>query len=1131
MKQVKKKKASKASAENKKESGQKGQEKEEKKLRVLILEDNAVDAELMERQLKKESIAFVSRRVESKSNYLQALKTFQPDLILADYKLPKFDALRALAIRNKMAPRSAFIIVTGTVSEESAVECMKRGADDYLLKDRMARLGEAVIHVLKTRRLQEEKTRTEATLHDHEQMYRTFIDAGSDMAFLKDDKFRHLWANRELCRFYKKAEKEIIGKTDAELMTRSAAARCRKTDRQALAENRAHVSEETVGGLTFETRKFPVKLADGGMGVGGYIRDISASKRQLEMIEQSSKKWFTTFDSILDGILLLGADQTVLQANQAFADMVKKPFKAIIGKKCYELVHADRRPDPQCPFARSSKSKKRELMELEINGRIFRIVTDPLKQDSGAFSGAVHVMTDITEHKRNQELLQATSKRLQVALHSAKAGTWDWDVVSSHIEWSPQMFDLFGLDPRTASASFASWRKALHPEDRELAENRIDLALKQHATLDSEYRIVLPDGQIRWINATGVGVYDDAERPIQMIGICQDISERKLVENAMIESEERYRDLVENSQDLIFTHDLEGKLLSANAMTVRLIGYPIKDLLSKNIADLLVPEVRHLFSAYMTEIRSTGWARGRMRIRTAGGENRYWEYDNTLRTKGVTVPIVRGLAHDITERKRAEEALQEMSTIFRLFLKHNPIYVFIKDENIRPIYLSENYEKMLGRPLDDILGKNMDELFPSELSRAMIEDDKRILREGKSREFIEELNGRTYSTLKFPISIDGKPKYLAGYTTDITERRQTEDALQENQARLNAFMDFVPSLILIKDHELRPIYANEAMRQNFPIAEWLGKKPHELFPAGVADLMVSKDNEALGKGFTIYEEDWIDRFEQQRFFLTQKFRIDRPHKEPLLGAIISDISERKQAENRLKASLLEKEILLKEIHHRVKNNLQVISGLLTLQAAQINDERFQRMIKESQGRIWTMALIHQTLYQSGNLADIDMSDYISTLSGNLLSSHAQVAMPPNIRFDLLPLRLSIDKAIPLALIINELLTNALKHAFPDGRAGEIRITLREGRGKSRRAPSANTDPTPVEDTVRSPHAYELIVTDDGVGLPAGFDLKNQKSLGLQLVAMLTQQLDGSFIAANEAGAVFRVSFDLHEKKE
>ncbi len=200
-------------------------------------------------------------------------------------------------------------------------------------------------------------------------------------------------------------------------------------------------------------------------------------------------------------------------------------------------------------------------------------------------------------------------------------------------------------------------------------------------------------------------------------------------------------------------------------------------------------------------------------------------------------------------------------------------------------------------------------------------------------------------------------------------------------------------------------------------------------------------------------------------------------------------------------------MLLKEIHHRVKNNLQVISGLLTLQAAQINDERLQRMLKESQSRIWTMALIHQTLYQSGNLADIDMADYIRSLVGNLLSSHAQVAMPPTVSFDLLPLRLVIDKAIPLALIINELVTNAMKHAFPDGRSGEIRISLQERSDRSRPV-TTNQDQGP---------AYELIVADNGAGLPVGFDPKNQKSLGLQLVTMLVKQLGGSLAFESSGG--------------
>ena len=137
------------------------------------------------------------------------MKTLQPDLILADYKLPKFDALQALELRNKIVPLTPFIIITGSISEDVAVECMKHGADDYLLKDRLTRLGEAVRHALEKRRLQAEKSAAEESLRASELLYRTFLDSSTDMAFLKDDQFRHLLANRALVRFLRQN-----GKTD-----------------------------------------------------------------------------------------------------------------------------------------------------------------------------------------------------------------------------------------------------------------------------------------------------------------------------------------------------------------------------------------------------------------------------------------------------------------------------------------------------------------------------------------------------------------------------------------------------------------------------------------------------------------------------------------------------------------------------------------------------------------------------------------------------------------------------------------------------------------------------------------------------------------------------------------------------
>lgn len=136
----------------------------------------------------------------------------------------------------------------------------------------------------------------------------------------------------------------------------------------------------------------------------------------------------------------------------------------------------------------------------------------------------------------------------------------------------------------------------------------------------------------------------------------------------------------------------------------------------------------------------------------------------------------------ITAWAKTEQALKEIEVKFRLFLEYTPIYVFFKDENIRSLHLSRNYEQLLGRPLEELLGKSMEELFPSELARSMVADDRRILREGKPLEVEEEFGGRFYSTLKFPICIDGKPCFLAGFTTDITERK----LMEEERARLLA---------------------------------------------------------------------------------------------------------------------------------------------------------------------------------------------------------------------------------------------------------------------------------------------------------------------------------------------------------
>ncbi|MCJ7523644.1 MAG: PAS domain S-box protein [Candidatus Aminicenantes bacterium] len=763
-------------------------------LRVLILEDNPADAELMERQLRRDRFTYKALRTESRAGFIEALSEFTPDLILADYKLPKFNALQALALRNKNAPLTPFIIITGSISEEIAVECMKQGADDYLLKDRLARLGEAVRNALTNRCLQVEKMMTD------------------------------------------------------------------------------------------------------------------------KLIEQAARKWTITFDAIKDGIALLAVDQTIMQVNQAFANLVNKPFREIIGKKCYELVHADRRPDPQCPFARTLKSKKRESMELEINDRIFKIVTDPIKQDSGASSGAVHIMTDITERKRAEGALRESEEQYRDLVEKGNIAIVVDDIDGNLIYFNNQFLNLFGYSAGEIKGK--TYKEFIHPDSFEIISKYHEKRM-QSEKIPSRYEFkgIRKDGSIINVEIDVCEILKKAGKISGTRSYMWDITKRKKMENELKDSEIRYHDLFENSSEFIYTLDLKGNFTDVNKAALALSGYTKSELLKMNFKDY-TPKRDHR----------------------------------------------------------------------KLFLTLANIY-------------------KTGKPL---------QIF---LVEAVIKD--------KSKKYFET-----------SISLMKKGEQIIGFQGSS-----------------------------------------------------------------------------------------------------------------------KDITERKRAEEQICASLQEKEVLLKEIHHRVKNNLQVISGLLTLQAAQINDERLQGLLKESQSRIWTMALIHQTLYQSGNLSAIDMADYIRSLSGNLLSSQARVAMPPTVNFDLAPLLLVIDKAIPLALIINELLTNTLKHAFPDGRPGEIRISLQERRGVKFYAQSeeSSTDPrrgtacrAPNEETNvqhekgtarRAPtdqkHAptYELIVADNGIGLPAGFDAKNKKSLGLQLVTMLTKQLGGSLTIESSGGTAVHLTFSNNEKNK
>jgi PAS domain S-box-containing protein len=414
-----------------------------------------------------------------------------------------------------------------------------------------------------------------------------------------------------------------------------------------------------------------------------------------------------------------------------------------------------------------------------------------------------------------------------------------------------------------------------------------------------------------------------------------------------------------------------------------------------------------------------------------------------------------------------------------------------------------------------IIGLQTDVLFYNENERERVLNA--IYKEGRFTGEIwnKDNKGRSFLTYLSATSLkdhSGNVIGAMGISRDITELKEAEEQLRKSEEKYRAIYD--QAYIGIAQVDLEGNFLNT----NQQLCSITGYSEEEFRSMNFQDITVPEDqkkSEGFREGLQKQNEERIS-FEKQYIHkngsridmnVTVALVKDKSGEPAYFVTVFEDITERKRNEQELIRSLKEKEVLLREVHHRVKNNLQVISSILNLQSNFVEDPNTLQILRESQNRINSMSFIHESLYRKDEFDSIDLAQYVKDLTTNLLHSYHSSGTDIRLEHDLENVELDLDQAIPCGLILNELVSNALKYAFPDRDRGLVHIGVEQ---------EQNTDATTL---------VRIRVQDDGVGLPEGYEVGASDSLGLQLVSSLLEQIGGEIRLKRDNGTEYLITFE------
>jgi PAS domain S-box-containing protein len=594
---------------------------------------------------------------------------------------------------------------------------------------------------------------------------------------------------------------------------------------------------------------------------------------------------------------------------------------------------------------------------------------------------------------------------------------------------------------------------------------------------------------------------------------------KRVLETKLGETVKDLEALIRASPVAIIVTDLDGNVSLWNDAAERIFGWTADEVLGRY--NPIVPEhmEEEVHNIRARIVAGELFANVETVRRTKSGAPVDVSFSSTLLTDAAGNPrAILATVSDISRRKRVEEELRDSEARFRLLIESAPDGIFVQTAH-RFAFCNPATLRFLGAgSADALIGTPVAERFRPDFRDTVAERIRLLNEEKQPVPLIEEVMLRIDDT-PFPAEVEAVPIDWRGehgamvFFRDITARRLVEIELRRNEEWLRLYFELPFIGMAVTSPQTK-----QWLRVNDRLCEILGYARDELVQKSWTDLTHPDDLEA-----DVAEFEKVMRGESEGYKIDKRFirgdgatiyatidvkcvRTNRGEVD-FFVATIQDITERKLADERIRASLLEKEVLLKEIHHRVKNNMQVIISLLSLQSRNIRDEDFRRVFNDSVTRIHSMALVHEKLYRSGNFASINFKEYLESLIDIISRSYSLDRGRITLTSLVPPVEWGVDTAIPCGLIVSEAITNAVKHAFPGDAKGEVRVSLSEE--------VPGDDGTPL---------YTLAISDTGVGFPEDVCFESAETLGMVLIGQLVQQLNGTVEILRDAGSTVRIRF-------